>query len=97
MEITNADGDKFVGKLNNGAPDEGTMVFAATGHTETGKWKDGLSPKEYEIKLKAETKAWLDAQRKAREARQQKEEQAKVQKLAQEKQKQQKEEQRKNL
>ena len=95
MEITNADGDKFVGKLNNGAPDEGTMVFAATGHTETGKWKDGLSPKEYEIKLKAETKAWLDAQRKAREARQQKEEQAKVQKLAQEKQKQQKEEQRK--
>lgn len=40
MEITNADGDKFVGKLNNGAPDEGTMVFAATGHTETGKWKD---------------------------------------------------------
>lgn len=72
MEITNADGDKFVGKLNNGAPDEGTMVFAATGHTETGKWKDGLSPKEYEIKLKAETKAWLDAQRKAREARQQK-------------------------
>lgn len=97
MEITNADGDKFVGKLNNGAPDEGTMVFAATGHTETGKWKDGLSPKEYEIKLKAETKAWLDAQRKAREARQQKEEQAKVQKLAQEKQKQQKEEQRKSL
>ena len=77
MEITNADGDKFVGKLNNGAPDEGTMVFAATGHTETGKWKDGLSPKEYEIKLKAETKAWLDAQRKAREARQQKEEQRK--------------------
>ena len=34
--------------------------FAATGHTETGKWKDGLSPKEYEIKLKAETKAgWM--------------------------------------
>ena len=95
MEITNAAGDKFVGKLNNGAPDEGTMFFAATGHTETGKWKDGLSPKEYEIKLKAETKAWLDAQRKAREARQQKEEQAKAQKLAQEKQKQQKEEQRK--
>ena len=57
--------------------------------------KNYLSPKEYEIKLKAETKAWLDAQRKAREARQQKEEQAKVQKLAQEKQKQQKEEQRK--
>lgn len=39
MEITNADGDKFVGKLNNGAPDEGTMVFAATGHTETGNGK----------------------------------------------------------
>ena len=67
----------------------------ANGTTETGKWHDGLSPKEYEIKLKAETKAWLDARRKAREAQQQKEEQAKAQKLAQEKQKQQKEEQRK--
>ncbi len=83
MEITNATGDKFIGKLKNGQPDEGTMVFASTGHTETGKWKDGLSPQEYEIKLKAETKAWLDKQR---EARQQREEEAKAQKLAQERQ-----------
>lgn len=50
MEITNTAGDKFVGKLNNGAPDEGTMVFAATGHTETGKWQDGLSPREYRVR-----------------------------------------------
>ena len=95
MEITNAAGDKFIGKLKNGAPDEGTMVFASTGHTEAGKWKDGLSPTEHEIKLKAETKAWLDAQRKAQEAQQQKEEQVKAQKLAQERQQQQQEEQRK--
>lgn len=50
MKITNAAGDKFVGKLNNAAPDEGTMFFAATGHTETGKWKDGLSPREYRVR-----------------------------------------------
>ena len=50
MGITNAAGDKFVGKFKNGAPDEGTMIFAATGHTETGKWKDGLSPREYQIR-----------------------------------------------
>ena len=43
MEITNADGDKLVGKLNNGAPDEGTKVFAATEQTKTGKWKEGIS------------------------------------------------------
>lgn len=57
MEITNAAGDKFVGKLNNGAPDEGTMFFAATGHTETGKWKDGLSPREYQIQQRAKERA----------------------------------------
>lgn len=57
MEITNAAGDKFVGKLNNGAPDEGTMVFAATGHTETGKWQDGLSPREYQIQQRAKERA----------------------------------------
>ena len=57
MAITNAAGDKFVGKLNNGAPDEGTMVFAATGHTETGKWKDGLSPREYQIQQRAKERA----------------------------------------
>ena len=93
-KITDINGNQFIGKLAAGQPDEGTMNFA-NGTTETGKWHDGLSPKEYEIKLKAETKAWLDARRKAREAQQQKEEQAKAQKLAQEKQKQQKEEQRK--
>lgn len=53
MEITNKAGDKFVGKLDNGAPDEGTMVFAATGHTETGKWTNGLSPREYQIQKRA--------------------------------------------
>ena len=57
MEITNTAGDKFVGKLNNGAPDEGTMVFAATGHTETGKWQDGLSPREYQIQQRAKERA----------------------------------------
>lgn len=57
MEITNTAGDKFVGKLNNGAPDEGTMFFAATGHTETGKWQDGLSPREYQIQQRAKERA----------------------------------------
>lgn len=57
MEITNAAGDKFIGRLYNGAPDEGTMVFAATGHTETGKWKDGLSPREYQIQQRAKERA----------------------------------------
>lgn len=57
MEITNAAGDKFVGKLDNGAPDEGTMFFAATGHTETGKWQDGLSPREYQIQQRAKERA----------------------------------------
>lgn len=39
MEITNAAGDKFVGKLNNGAPDEGTMVLPPQGipKRENGK------------------------------------------------------------
>lgn len=64
MEITNAAGDKFVGKLNNGAPDEGTMFFAATGYTETGKWKDGLSPREYQIQQHAKERA-LDSITKA--------------------------------
>ena len=50
MEITDAARDKFIGRLKNGVPDEGTMVFAATGHTETGKWKDGLSPREYRVR-----------------------------------------------
>ncbi len=57
MEITNAAGDKFIGRLYNGAPDEGTMFFAATGHTETGKWKDGLSPREYQIQQRAKERA----------------------------------------
>ena len=64
MEITNAAGDKFVGKLNNGAPDEDTMFFAATGYTETGKWKDGLSPREYQIQQHAKERA-LDSITKA--------------------------------
>lgn len=53
MEITNEAGDKFIGKLKDGAPDEGTMVFAATGHSETGIWIDGLSPREYQIQQRA--------------------------------------------
>ena len=58
MEITNAAGDKFVGKLNNGAPDEGTMVFAATGHYRNGKvGKTGLSPREYQIQQRAKERA----------------------------------------
>ena len=46
MEITNETGDKFIGKLLNGIPDEGTMTFA-NGTTETGKWHDGMSPSVY--------------------------------------------------
>ena len=57
MEITDATGDKFIGRLKNGVPDEGTMFFAATGHTETGKWQDGLSPREYQIQQRAKERA----------------------------------------
>ena len=91
MEITNADGDKFVGKLNNGAPDEGTMVFAATGHTETGKWQDGLSPREYQIQQRAKERA-RDSITKAFVAQQRIKDSLK---LADEKQKHQTEEQKK--
>ena len=91
MEITNAAGDKFVGKLNNGAPDEGTMVFAATGHTETGKWKDGLSPREYQIQQRAKERA-RDSITKAFVAQQRIKDSLK---LADEKQKHQTEEQKK--
>ena len=62
MEITNVAGDKFVGKLNNGAPDEGTMTLA-NGTTETGKWQFSMSPSEYEAHLAA-----LEAQRREQEA-----------------------------
>ncbi len=62
MEITNAAGDKFVGKLNNGAPDEGTMSFAATGYTETGEWHDGMSPLAYKAYLSEQ-----EAQRRKKE------------------------------
>lgn len=91
MEITNAAGDKFVGKLNNGAPDEGTMVFAATGHTETGKWQDGLSPREYQIQQRAKERA-RDSITKAFVAQQRIKDSLK---LADEKQKHQTEEQKK--
>ena len=91
MEITNAAGDKFVGKLNNGAPDEGTMFFAATGYTETGKWKDGLSPREYQIQQHAKERA-LDSITKAFVAQQRIKDSLK---LADEKQKHQTEEQKK--
>ena len=91
MEITNTAGDKFVGKLNNGAPDEGTMFFAATGHTETGKWKDGLSPREYQIQQRAKERA-RDSITKAFVAQQRIKDSLK---LADEKQKHQTEEQRK--
>lgn len=50
MKITNNVGDQFIGQLQNGAPDEGTMIYAATGRSETGKWRDGLSPSEYLIR-----------------------------------------------
>ena len=91
MEITNAAGDKFVGKLNKGAPDEGTMVFAATGHTETGKWQDGLSPREYQIQQRAKERA-RDSITKAFVAQQRIKDSLK---LADEKQKHQTEEQKK--
>ena len=91
MEITNAAGDKFIGRLYNGAPDEGTMVFAATGHTETGKWKDGLSPREYQIQQRAKERA-LDSITKAFVAQQRIKDSLK---LADEKQKHQTEEQKK--
>jgi len=65
MEITNAAGDKFIGKLRDGAPDEGTMVFASTGHTETGKWIDGLSPRAYEIKQRQEEERRQQEEREA--------------------------------
>jgi hypothetical protein len=91
MEITDAAGDKFIGRLYNGAPDEGTMVFAATGHTETGKWKDGLSPREYQIQQRAKERA-RDSITKAFVAQQRIKDSLK---LADEKQKHQTEEQKK--
>ena len=91
MEITNAAGDKFVGKLNNGVPDEGTMFFAVTGHTETGKWQDGLSPREYQIQQRAKERA-RDSITKAFVAQQRIKDSLK---LADEKQKHQTEEQKK--
>ena len=91
MEITDAAGDKFIGRLYNGAPDEGTMVFAATGHTETGKWKDRLSPREYQIQQRAKERA-RDSITKAFVAQQRIKDSLK---LADEKQKHQTEEQKK--
>lgn len=91
MEITDATGDKFIGRLYKGAPDEGTMVFAATGHTETGKWKDGLSPREYQIQQRAKERA-RDSITKAFVAQQRIKDSLK---LADEKQKHQTEEQKK--
>lgn len=67
MEITNAIGDKFIGSIKNGEPDKGTMFFAATGHTETGEWHDGMSPSVYLIKQEAERKR-QEAERKRQEA-----------------------------
>ena len=91
MEITDATGDKFIGRLKNGVPDEGTMVFAATGHIETGKWKDGLSPREYQIQQRAKERA-LDSITKAFVAQQRIKDSLK---LADEKQKHQTEKQKK--
>ncbi|WP_304379464.1 hypothetical protein [uncultured Parabacteroides sp.] len=50
MEIIDSVGNKFVGKLNTGEPDEGTMTLA-NGATETGKWQDGMSPSAYKAYL----------------------------------------------
>ena len=91
MEITDATGDKFIGRLKNGVPDEGTMFFAATGHTETGKWQDGLSPREYQIQQRAKERA-LDSITKAFVAQQRIKDSLK---LADEKQKHQTEKQKK--
>lgn len=53
--ITNETGDKFVGELHNGMPDEGTMTFA-NGTTETGKWHDGMSPSAYKAEQEKKEK-----------------------------------------
>ena len=91
MEITDATGDKFIVRLKNGVPDEVTMFFAATGHTETGKWQDGLSPREYQIQQRAKERA-LDSITKAFVAQQRIKDSLK---LADEKQKHQTEKQKK--
>ena len=67
------------------------MVFAATGHTETGKWQDGLSPREYQIQQRAKERA-RDSITKAFVAQQRIKDSLK---LADEKQKHQTEEQKK--
>ena len=47
MKIINEIGDQFIGQLKYGEPYEGTMIYAASGRSESGKWRDGLSPSEY--------------------------------------------------
>ena len=80
VEISNDMGDKFIGALYQGAPNEGTMYFVASKHTETGKWIEGLSPLEYKAKLKFEAEA--------KKAQKEKEEREEAQRVAQEKERQ---------
>lgn len=46
MIITNNEGNKYIGDLENGKPLKGKMIFA-DGHIEEGKWIKGMSPNAY--------------------------------------------------
>lgn len=60
-EIADMVGNRFIGKLKNGEPDEGTMR-RANGKCETGTWHEGMAPSEYKIYL-----AKREAERKRKE------------------------------
>lgn len=60
-EITDMAGNKYIGKLKNGEPNEGTMRLA-NGKCETGTWHDGMAPSKYKIYL-----AKREAERKRQE------------------------------
>lgn len=49
-EITDEKGNRFIGNLVNGKPDNGTMTHP-DGSVETGKWQKGMSPREYKAFL----------------------------------------------